>query len=341
MFRLAPYLALVPALLIFTIVPVGGVVTIAHHIVELQVADPPIGILFLLALSSVSVYGTMLAGWSSGSKYPLLGSIRASAQMISYEAAMGLTIATVVIVTHSLSTRAIVDAQARELLPLEHLPPRHLALPALPRGRDRRAQPAALRPDRGRAGARGRVPHRVLVDPLRLVLPGRVHEHDHDVGRDGDAVLRWPRRPRVPLRALAVADPVVPRQDGRVLVRLCLDPCRAAPAPLRPAHGRSVGRCSSRSRSAGCSSWRPSGSGPSGASGSSSAARSPGSGLVAGGPCRGARARGARRRASPPWRDRPAGRCPSPGRAASPTEVDDGRESRRRRGRSGSSAASR
>ncbi|MGA2530016.1 MAG: complex I subunit 1 family protein [Acidimicrobiales bacterium] len=111
-FRLAPYLALVPALLIFTIVPVGGVVTIAHHVIELQVADPPIGILFLLALSSVSVYGTMLAGWASGSKYPLLGSIRASAQMISYEAAMGLTIATVVIVTHSLSTRAIVDAQA-------------------------------------------------------------------------------------------------------------------------------------------------------------------------------------------------------------------------------------
>ena len=111
-FRLAPYLALLPALLIFTIVPVGGVVTIAHHVVELQVADPPIGILFLLALSSVSVYGTMLAGWSSGSKYPLLGSIRASAQMISYEAAMGLSIAMVVIVTHSLSTRAIVDAQA-------------------------------------------------------------------------------------------------------------------------------------------------------------------------------------------------------------------------------------
>jgi NADH-quinone oxidoreductase subunit H len=115
-FRLAPYLALLPALLIFTIVPVGGVVTIAHHAVELQVADPSIGILFLLALSSVSVYGTMLAGWSSGSKYPLLGSIRASAQMISYEAAMGLTIAMVVIVTHSLSTRAIVDAQAVSFL---------------------------------------------------------------------------------------------------------------------------------------------------------------------------------------------------------------------------------
>jgi NADH-quinone oxidoreductase subunit H len=111
-FMLAPFLALVPALLVFIIVPVGGVVTIAGHTVELQVANPPIGILLLLALSSVSVYGTMLAGWSSGSKYPLLGSVRASAQMISYEAAMGLTIVAVILRTGSLSTRAIVDSQA-------------------------------------------------------------------------------------------------------------------------------------------------------------------------------------------------------------------------------------
>jgi NADH-quinone oxidoreductase subunit H len=111
-FKLAPFLALIPALLIFTIVPVGGVVTIAHHTVELQVADPPIGILLLLALSSIAVYGTMLAGWSSGSKYPLLGSVRASAQMISYEAAMGLTIIIVVIEAHSLSTRTIVASQS-------------------------------------------------------------------------------------------------------------------------------------------------------------------------------------------------------------------------------------
>jgi NADH-quinone oxidoreductase subunit H len=115
-FKLAPYLALLPALLIFAIVPVGGIVTIAHHTVELQVADPPIGILFLLALSSVAVYGTMLAGWSSGSKYPLLGSVRASAQMISYEAAMGLSIVAVILQSHSLSTRAIVGAQASSVL---------------------------------------------------------------------------------------------------------------------------------------------------------------------------------------------------------------------------------
>lgn len=111
-FKLAPFLALLPALLVFTIVPVGGVVTIAGHVIELQVADPPMGILLLLALSSIAVYGTMLAGWSSGSKYPLLGSVRASAQMISYEAAMGLSIVVVVLESHSLSTRAIVASQA-------------------------------------------------------------------------------------------------------------------------------------------------------------------------------------------------------------------------------------
>ena len=111
-FKLAPYLALLPALLIFTVVPVGGTLTIAGHRFELQVVDPPIGILLVLAMSSVSVYGVMLAGWSSGSKYPLLGSVRASAQMISYEAALGLTIVTVVLTSGSLSTRAIVASQA-------------------------------------------------------------------------------------------------------------------------------------------------------------------------------------------------------------------------------------
>jgi NADH-quinone oxidoreductase subunit H len=111
-FKLAPYLALIPALLIFTVVPVGGVITVAGHTFELQVADPPFGILFVLAMSSISVYGVMLAGWSSGSKYPLLGSVRASAQMISYEAALGLNVVTVVLAARSLSTRTIVGSQA-------------------------------------------------------------------------------------------------------------------------------------------------------------------------------------------------------------------------------------
>ena len=111
-FKLAPYLALIPALLIFTVVPIGGDLSIAGHHFELQVADPPFGILLVLAMSSISGYGVMLAGWSSGSKYPLLGSVRASAQMISYEAALGLTVVAVVLTSRSLSTRTIVFSQA-------------------------------------------------------------------------------------------------------------------------------------------------------------------------------------------------------------------------------------
>jgi NADH-quinone oxidoreductase subunit H len=111
-FKLAPYLSVVPAVLIFTVVPVGGVITIGSHTFELQVADPPMGILLVLAMSGVAVYGVMLAGWSSGSKYPLLGSVRASAQVISYEAALGMTTVMVVLVSSSLSTRAIVASQS-------------------------------------------------------------------------------------------------------------------------------------------------------------------------------------------------------------------------------------
>ncbi len=110
-FKLAPYLAIVPALLSFVIIPVGGTVHIAHHAIQLQVADPPMGILFLLAMSGISVYSLMLAGWSSGSKYPLLGSVRASAQMVSYEAALSLSIAAVVLVTGGLTTSSIVGSQ--------------------------------------------------------------------------------------------------------------------------------------------------------------------------------------------------------------------------------------
>jgi NADH-quinone oxidoreductase subunit H len=111
-FKLAPYLVVVPALITFSIVPIGGTLDIAGHQVMLQIANPPMGILLMLAMSGISVYGVMLAGWSSGSKYPLLSSVRASAQMISYEAALGMTIVTIVLATGSLSTHNIVDAQS-------------------------------------------------------------------------------------------------------------------------------------------------------------------------------------------------------------------------------------
>ncbi len=110
-YKAAPYLMLVPALLVFAIVPIGGTITVAGHTTRLQLADPPWGILFLLMCSGVAVYGVMLAGWASGSKYPLLGSVRASAQLVSYEAVLGLTTTAVVLVTGSLRTSAIVASQ--------------------------------------------------------------------------------------------------------------------------------------------------------------------------------------------------------------------------------------
>lgn len=119
-FRLAPYLSLAPAFLAFAVIPLGGdyrdgnggMVTLFGEQTRLQLADPPVGVLFALVVSSIAVYGIMLAGWSSGSKYPLLGSVRASAQMVSYEAALGLSIGAVLIVSGTLSTAGIVDMQS-------------------------------------------------------------------------------------------------------------------------------------------------------------------------------------------------------------------------------------
>jgi NADH-quinone oxidoreductase subunit H len=118
-FKLAPYMAFVPAFLIWCVIPLGGdfragkggLIEVAGKQTIAQVADPPVGILLVLMLSAIAVYGIMLAGWSSGSKYPLLGSVRASAQMVSYEAALGLSLAAVLLVAGTLSTNGIVAMQ--------------------------------------------------------------------------------------------------------------------------------------------------------------------------------------------------------------------------------------
>ena len=111
-YEAAPILAMVPSFLAFAVIPFGDHVTIAGHEIDFIVADLDIGVLFFLAAGSIGVYGTALAGWSSGSKYPLLGGVRASAQLISYEVALGLSIVPIVLVVGSLSTVDIVAAQA-------------------------------------------------------------------------------------------------------------------------------------------------------------------------------------------------------------------------------------
>jgi NADH-quinone oxidoreductase subunit H len=104
LFLMAPLIAFIPAFVTFTVVPLGPNVIIS---------DLNIGILLFLAMSSLAVYTIVLAGWSSNSKYSLMGGLRSSAQMISYELALGLTVVAVVLSTGSLSTMAIVDAQAK------------------------------------------------------------------------------------------------------------------------------------------------------------------------------------------------------------------------------------
>ena len=114
-FALAPLFAMVPSFLAFAVVPVGDHITIGDRRIDLVVSDLNIGVLFFLAMGSLGVYGIVLAGWASGSKYPLLGGIRSSAQMISYEIALGLSLVPVVLATGSLSTLDIVAAQSENV----------------------------------------------------------------------------------------------------------------------------------------------------------------------------------------------------------------------------------
>lgn len=110
-YYLAPLLSIIPALAAFAVVPFGDPIRIFGRTVELQVADVNIGVLYILALSSLAVYGVTLAGWSSNNKYSLLGGLRASAQMISYEIPIGLAVVSVVMMAGSLRLNSIVGSQ--------------------------------------------------------------------------------------------------------------------------------------------------------------------------------------------------------------------------------------
>jgi NADH-quinone oxidoreductase subunit H len=110
-FVVAPIIAAAASLVSFAIIPWGPVVSIFHHQTPLQVTDLPVAVLLVLAMSSVGVYGIVLAGWSSNSPYAILGALRSAAQVISYEIAMGLSFVAVFLYAGSLSTSQIVSAQ--------------------------------------------------------------------------------------------------------------------------------------------------------------------------------------------------------------------------------------
>ncbi|MBI3557392.1 MAG: NADH-quinone oxidoreductase subunit NuoH [Deltaproteobacteria bacterium] len=124
---LAPAVVLLPAFMTFAVVPFGGDITIAGHVVHLQVADLNVGFLYILSIGSLGVYGIIMAGWSSNNKYSLLGSLRSSAQMISYELSMGLSLVGIVMIYSSFELREIVFRQTYPLMAsapgiLAHIP---------------------------------------------------------------------------------------------------------------------------------------------------------------------------------------------------------------------------
>ena len=110
-FLLAPVIATVPAFVTFSVIPFGPTVDFFGHETPLQLTDMPVAVLFVMAIASIGIYGIVLGGWSSGSTYSLLGGLRSSAQMISYEVAMGLALVAVFLYAGSMSTSEIVAAQ--------------------------------------------------------------------------------------------------------------------------------------------------------------------------------------------------------------------------------------
>ena len=156
--------------------------------VSLYITDVNVGLLYIVSVASIGVYGIILAGYASNSKYPLLASLRASAQLISYEVAVTLTLVSVILMAGSLSMVSIVDAQESAGVWFAFVQP--VAFVHLLHRRPRRDQPRAVRPAGSGAGADRRVPHRVQRHAVRAVLPRRIREHDRRLVGGDDAVPR-------------------------------------------------------------------------------------------------------------------------------------------------------
>ena len=175
-FLLAPLVTCVLALAAWAVIPLDR---------GWAIADINVGILYIFAISSLGVYGIIMAGWASNSKYPFLGALRSAAQMVSYEVSIGFVIITVLLCVGSLNLTDIVErartsAQLAALLRLvlAAAVPDVRRLLHLGAGRD---QPAAVRPGRGGIRARRRLHGRIRLDALHAVHAGRVRGDHHHV----------------------------------------------------------------------------------------------------------------------------------------------------------------
>ena len=196
LFLIAPIITFTVALIAWAVIPFSSFSVLANI---------NVGLLYILAASSLGVYGVILAGWASNSKYPFYSAIRAAAQMVSYEVAIGFVLISVVLWAGSFNMQTIVLAQKGEVLGLhqrQRLQPAALpdggGVPDLVDGGD---QPHPVRSDRGGERARRRLPDRIFVDELRALLARRICQRHPDVRLERDAVLG---------RLAAAARPAVP-----------------------------------------------------------------------------------------------------------------------------------
>ena len=168
-FTVAPIISMVPALIVYAVIPFGPEVNLFGRRVTLYITDVNVGLLYIVSVASIGVYGLILAGYASNSKYPLLASLRASAQLISYEVAVTLTLVSVIMVAGSLS---MVEHRARagnaaRVVRVRPAGGRSDLLHRRPGG----DQSSAVRSAGSGAGTDGRVPHRVQRHAVRAVLP--------------------------------------------------------------------------------------------------------------------------------------------------------------------------
>ena len=193
LYLISPVIALGCALISIAVVPFGSPdVTGPGGFHFFQISDVNIGLLVILGITSIGVYGIALSGWSSNNKYSLLGSLRSSAQLISYELALGLSLVGVVLRAGSLNLREIVrePGEARDTV-LEFL----WRIPVcgvlhLSDGGVCGDEPLAVRSARGGERTDRRLSHRVQLDEVRHVLHGRIRQHDHGRLRGHAAVSR-------------------------------------------------------------------------------------------------------------------------------------------------------
>ena len=211
---LAPCLAMMPAIMTLAVVPFGSTL----FGVPMVIADINVGVLYVFAIASLGVYGIVIAGWSSNSKYPFLGGVRSSSQMISYELSLGLAVIPVLLLVGQLrltndrplpnrtwlDDRAIHRATGPNALEMAACHPDVHFVCRLHDLDFRGNQPPAVRPARGRNRTGRRLSHGILLDEVRPLFPRRIRRHDHRLGHHRDALSR----------RLAFARPLVDHTTG-------------------------------------------------------------------------------------------------------------------------------